>query len=466
MHLNRKSLYFFRFCADLIALTVAFACAASYFAIRNSINLTPRDNFLVFSLILIWLFSARMTDLYDEFRSRNFGFEFIGVLKNVMVQVISSMLILFLMKTHPLSRSFVFIYAVFLLILLTTERFFFRKLLYLLRKRGRNIRRILIIGAGDVGQSFHESILMNPHFGYKLVGFLDDKNSGSLNGHYLGTIEQLEKVLSMQAVDEVIIALPAHAIERIESVIQTCSNHTTRVKIIPDYFRFVSGKFEITMFDRFPVISVRKDKLDELHWYIIKRIFDAVFALLVVVLVLSWLVPLVALIIKLTSHGPVFFKQERWGRNNKKIICYKFRSMLPDSKDFDENGRFKQASKDDPRITKFGRFMRTTNLDELPQFWNVLVGQMSVVGPRPHATPHNLESKDTIQNYMLRHLVKPGITGWAQVNGFRGEAKDPKLMQERINHDIWYIENWSFWLDVEIIFITVWQMLKWDTKGY
>jgi putative colanic acid biosynthesis UDP-glucose lipid carrier transferase len=140
--------------------------------------------------------------------------------------------------------------------------------------------------------------------------------------------------------------------------------------------------------------------------------------------------------------------------------------MASNSKDFDEKGRFMQASKDDPRVTKFGRFMRTTNMDELPQFWNVLRGQMSVVGPRPHPTPHNLESKDIIQNYMLRHLVKPGITGWAQVNGYRGEAKDPKLMQERINHDIWYIENWSFWLDIEIIFLTVWQMLKWDTKGY
>lgn len=466
MHLNRKSLYFFRFCADLIALTTAFAGAAVFYASRNSIDLTPRDNFLVFSLILIWFFSARMTDLYDEFRSRNFIYEFIGVMKNVMVQVIATMLILFLMKTHPLSRSFVLIYGVVLLVFLTTERFLFRKLLYWIRKRGRNIRRILIIGAGEVGQSFHESILLNPHFGYKLVGFLDDQAPPYLNGHYLGPIEHLEKTLTDRVVDEVMIALPAHAHEKIEGVIQTCSNHTIRVKIIPDYFRFVSGKFEITMFDRFPMISVRKDKLDEFHWYIIKRGFDAVFSLLMMIFFLSWLVPLIALIIKLTSRGPVFFKQERWGRNNKKIVCYKFRTMTADSKDFDENGRFMQARKDDPRVTKFGRFLRKTNLDELPQFWNVLVGQMSVVGPRPHATPHNLESKDLIQNYMLRHLVKPGITGWAQINGYRGEAKDPKLMQERINHDLWYIENWSLWLDIEIIFVTIWQMLKWDNTGY
>ncbi|HNB57005.1 MAG TPA: sugar transferase, partial [bacterium] len=162
----------------------------------------------------------------------------------------------------------------------------------------------------------------------------------------------------------------------------------------------------------------------------------------------------------------VFFKQERWGRQNKKIICYKFRTMISQSRDVDDSGKYQQATQDDPRITPLGRFLRKTNLDELPQFWNVLMGQMSVVGPRPHPTPLNMESKEVIENYMLRHLVKPGITGWAQVNGYRGETRDPELMQKRVNHDIWYIENWSFWLDIQIIFLTVWQMIKYDTKGY
>lgn len=466
MHLHRKSLYVFRFSADIVALVTAYVSAANFYAAHNSIILSNRDYSLSFSLILIWFFSARMTDLYDEFRSRTFGFEFIGLIKNILIQIIAAILILFLMKTHPLSRSFVLLYGIGSLVLVTAERFLLRGFLYLLRKRGRNLRNILIIGAGDVGQSFHESILMNPHFGYRLVGFLDDQKKASLNGQYLGTLDHLEQVLTTHPVDDVIIALPAHAIEEIEGVMRTCASHTTRVKIIPDYFRFVSGKFEITMFDRFPVISVRKDKLDEFHWYIIKRVFDAVFSFFVILLFFTWLVPLIALIIKITSRGPVFFKQERWGRNNKKIICYKFRSMVCNSQDVDSEGKYQQAARNDPRVTSIGKFLRKTNLDEFPQFWNVLKGQMSVVGPRPHPTPLNLESKDVIDNYMLRHLVKPGITGWAQVNGYRGETKDPNLMQKRINHDLWYIENWSFWLDIEIIFITIWQMLKWDTKGY
>ncbi|MBL7996577.1 undecaprenyl-phosphate glucose phosphotransferase [bacterium] len=466
MHIHRKSLYVLRFTADLTALIISFVIAALYYSSKYQISLNSRDYFLLFSLSAVWFFSARVTNLYDEFRSRHFSREFIALLKNVLTQIIAAVVMLFIMKTNPLSRTFVLLYALCSLVLLSSERYMLRKLLYILRKKGRNLRHILIIGAGEVGQSFHDSILSNPHFGYRLVGFLDDHNKTALNGQYLGTIDQLEKVLTSYPVDDVIIALPTYAVEKMDEVIKTCTSHTTRVKIIPDYFRFVSDKFEITMFDRFPVISVRKDKLDEMHWYILKRAFDALFSLFVIVFFLSWLVPLIAIVIKLFSKGPVFFKQERWGRNNKKIVCYKFRSMICESQDVNADGRYQQATKNDPRITSLGKFLRKTNLDELPQFWNVLKGQMSVVGPRPHPTPLNMESKNIIDNYMLRHLVKPGITGWAQVNGFRGETKDPNLMQKRIDHDIWYIENWSFALDIEIIFLTVWQMLKWDTKGY
>lgn len=314
--------------------------------------------------------------------------------------------------------------------------------------------------------SFYSTIVTNPHFGYRLVGFLDDQPKDTLNGQYLGPVHGLERVLAEKPVDDVVVALPTYATDRIDEIIKACSNYTTRVRIIPDYFRFVSDKFEISMFDRFPVISVRNIKLDEFHWYIVKRIFDGLFSLIVLTTVLIWMVPMIALLIKLTSRGPVFFKQERWGRNNKKIICHKFRSMVVSSRDTDETGKYQQATKDDPRITPIGRFLRKTNLDEIPQFWNVLMGQMSVVGPRPHPTPLNLESKDLIDNYMLRHLVKPGITGWAQVNGYRGETRDPELMQKRVDHDLWYIENWSFWLDIQIILLTIWQMIRFRTNAF
>jgi putative colanic acid biosynthesis UDP-glucose lipid carrier transferase len=466
MHIYRQSLHILRFSADIATLCIAFLCSLIFIFPHLIPEPDSGNYFLLLSLILVWSFSARITGLYDEFRSRNFSYELILLIKNILIQFIAAVCILFLMKDLVLSRTFVFVYGMVSMAAIALERFLLRRVLNWLRRRGRNLRHILIVGAGEVGRAFYDTILMNPQFGYRLVGFLDDQPKTRLNGQYLGSIDELNKILANNNVDDVIIALPNYATERLNEVIKECASHTTRVKIIPDYFRFVSDKFEVTMFGQFPVISVRNDRLDEMHWYMLKRLFDGIFALLLFIVVLSWLIPLIALVIKVSSRGPVFFKQVRWGRDNKRIICYKFRSMIPESKDVDEKGHFQQAVPNDPRVTKLGKFLRKTNLDELPQFWNVLKGEMSVVGPRPHPIPLNLESKDIIQNYMQRHLVKPGITGWAQVNGYRGETKNPELMQKRVNHDIWYIENWSFWLDLQIIFLTVWQMLKRDTRGY
>ena len=198
----------------------------------------------------------------------------------------------------------------------------------------------------------------------------------------------------------------------------------------------------------------------------LKRAFDLLAALLAFLLVFSWLWPLLALLIKLTSPGPVFFKQERWGENGRPILCWKFRTMVRESRDVDQNGRYQQARRDDPRVTPFGGFLRRSNLDELPQFLNVLRGEMSLVGPRPHPTPMNLEAKDSVRGYSLRHLVKPGITGWAQVKGFRGETRDPRALARRVEADIWYIENWSFRLDLKILLLSAWAMLKGDPNAY
>lgn len=466
MHTQRRMLYFLRVTADTVGVLLAALSSIYFFSIRDARLTTNFDFFLLTSLAFSWYFLARMTGLYDEFRSRNFSYELVGLMKNILIQILVAIVVMFIAKNHTLPRLFIVLYAAHLLIILSIERFLVRRILNFLRRKGRNLRHLLIIGAGEVGTAFNELIRSNSHFGYAVTGFLDDQSQISLNGKLLGKVEDLESVLQKLPVDDVIVALPTYATEKIDWIIKICDLHTRRVRIIPDYFRFVSDKFEVRMFGRFPLISVRKIKMDEAHWYIVKRCFDAFFALAFMVLVLSWLVPIIAIAIKLTSRGPVFFKQERWGRQNKKIICYKFRTMISQSRDVDDSGKYQQATKDDPRITPLGRFLRKTNLDELPQFWNVLMGQMSVVGPRPHPTPLNMESKEVIENYMLRHLVKPGITGWAQVNGYRGETRDPELMQKRVNHDIWYIENWSFWLDIQIIFLTVWQMIKYDTKGY
>ena len=214
------------------------------------------------------------------------------------------------------------------------------------------------------------------------------------------------------------------------------------------------------------MITLRAEPLQQPTWIIIKRIFDVIFASLVFVFIYSWLIPLMAIIIKLESPGPVFFLQDRWGKNGKKFKCYKFRSMRTDLKPEGEKEEFKQAEKTDKRITKVGAFIRKTSIDELPQFINILLGDMSVVGPRPHAHEHNLLTKDSVDKYMMRHWVKPGLTGWAQVNGFRGETKTVEQMQLRVDHDIWYIEHWSLWLDIKIIFMTIYNMLNGEEMAY
>lgn len=452
--------------ADIILLSIAFL-----FSLMQSHKLWPihiftLDYSFLFILIFIWLISARIINLYDEFRARNFSFELINLIKNILVQAFSSIVFIFMVGGILFSRMFVLRYSLMLLILVGTEKYLFRALLVNSRKKGRNLRNILIIGAGEVGQKFFETIHDNPNFGYSLLGFVDDEKKNFLNGKYLGTIENLESVFGRMQIDDVIIALPNYAEDKIQNVISFCENHTVRVRIIPDYFKFFSQKYSASMFGSFPIISVRDDKLNEFPWRLLKRAFDTIFTLILFILIFSWFWPLIALVIKLDSKGPVFFRQERWGRNNKMFFVFKFRSMRSDSTDVDKEGKYLQACKNDPRITRIGRILRKTNMDELPQFLNVLKGEMSIVGPRPHPIPLNLESKNNIKHYMLRHMAKPGITGWAQVNGYRGETKDPSLMLRRIEHDLWYIENWSFWLDIEIIYLTVWTMLTGDRNAY
>ena len=423
------------------------------------------EGYILLALFVVWGFSSRTYNLYDEFMSSNFSFEFSGILKAVFVQSLSSALLFFLLKVIYFPRSIIIIYTITLLVLLISERFIFRKILEKIRKRGTDIRQLLIIGAGDLGKDFSDSITNNVHFGYCVIGFLDDDPKPYLDGKYLGKIDELNNVLSSNCVDDVIIALPNYAENKFDGILRICENHTTRVKIIPDYSKFVTGKFEISMFGKYPIVSVRKEPINEIHWRVIKRAFDIFFSLAVIVTVLWWFGGIIALIIKITSKGPVLFKQERWGRNNKKFLTLKFRSMDYDSKDVDENGKFQQATKDDPRITTIGKYLRKANLDELPQFWNVFRGDMSVVGPRPHPELLNLESKVNIDRYMLRTLVKPGISGWAQVNGYRGETKDSELMQKRVDYDLWYIENWTFLMDIQIIFMTLFIMLKGDPRA-
>jgi exopolysaccharide biosynthesis polyprenyl glycosylphosphotransferase len=234
-----------------------------------------------------------------------------------------------------------------------------------------------------------------------------------------------------------------------------------RTKIIPDFFDFYRKPQRLTFLEDIPILSVRDEPLDALFNRTIKRAFDAFFSVFVIVFIFSWLFPILALLIKLSSKGPIFFKQLRPGKDGQPFVCYKFRSMQ-----MNEISNIAQTEKNDPRITKIGAFMRKTSVDELPQFFNVLMGNMSVVGPRPQLLHHPDEYASMVEKYMIRHYVKPGITGWAQVNGFRGAITNVDDMKKRVEMDVWYIENWSLVLDIQVILLTVYNIFKKEERAY
>ncbi len=466
MQARRISLFIARVVADYATIGIAYAVAAFGISAYYKIALDVPAYLLFLSLLAVWTVFAGGSTLYDEFRSRDFTFELIAVSKAVLVQLVAAVVILFFLKGSEIPRSFVVAYSVLLFLGLTVEKYLFRQGLALLRKRGRNLRNLLIVGAGASGLKFYESVRKNPQFGYNPVGFVDDVKNPALNGQYLGTIGDLDRVIEEKRVGDVIIALSGDASERVWDVIRACERHTTRIKIVPDYTNRFSGRYSASMFGHFPVISVGEERLNEFNFRFTKRFFDIVFTCFLFATLFWWLWPIIALVIRLSSRGPVFYKQERWGKDNKRFRTYKFRSMVETSCELGADGRFRQAIRDDPRVTRIGRLLRMTSMDELPQFWNVLKGEMSIVGPRPHPTPLNNESKNSVPKYMQRHLVKPGVTGWAQVNGYRGETSDPNSMKKRVEHDMWYIENWSFGLDLVIILLTIWKIVRGDPDAY
>jgi putative colanic acid biosynthesis UDP-glucose lipid carrier transferase len=264
-------------------------------------------------------------------------------------------------------------------------------------------------------------------------------------------LDNLKNYLSTQYVNGIIIALPFHEIESIKSIIKIADYHGTRVQFIPDYHDVFGEKFKTSQFGNLEVVNTRQLPLDNAYSGILKNFFDIVFSICILIL-LSPIFLIIGILVKLDSPGPVFYLPERIGKNGKPFRLNKFRTM--NSCDNPKNG-IKSTTVNDPRITKIGKFLRKYSLDELPQFINVLIGDMSVVGPRPHRIHLNQMMQESEEKYMVRHYYKPGITGWAQVNGWRGPLETSEQKKQRTNHDLWYLENWSFWLDVKIIFLTL-----------
>lgn len=463
MIVNRRSIYYLRLFSDLILLNVAFLAAA---IIAQSFDiLIDRNRMFILEALLsfAWYFFATVTNFYDDFAARLFVFQLFNIIKNIFVQIIISIIFIFIVKEDLFTRNFIIYYSVLLFLLVSLRSIIFRKTMKKLRQKGINLRHLLIIGAEEVARNFRKLIKENPDFGYRFAGFIG--NNSENDNEVIGNYEELNNILAQKKIDEVVIALPQKDIVLMDEMIKTCNINAVRTHIIPDYFRFVSQRFRISMIGNFPIITSRTEPLEEVQWRALKRSFDFIFSLAVTIFLLSILFPIVALLTKLSSKGPVLFVQERVGAKNKMFKCYKFRTL---KSDITSENSFQPVTENDERLTSVGKILRKTNVDELPQFLNVLKGDMAIVGPRPYPLNYDNRYGKIFDEIKLRHNVKPGITGWAQIHGLRGDVADDeenkKLITKRIEYDLWYIENWSFWLDIQIILLTILQVLRGKTR--
>jgi putative colanic acid biosynthesis UDP-glucose lipid carrier transferase len=318
-----------------------------------------------------------------------------------------------------------------------------------------NIRKTIILGKTPQSESLEKFLVDTPAYGFlnkKIVCF-KDRSKLDLKATF--------DYITNEEIDEIFCSISELNNEDLLAVVNYADNNLKVVKFIPDRTKVLSKKLQHDYYGIIPILTFRTIPLDDPLSSLLKRAFDIVFSLAVIVLILSWLTPLIALVIKVESKGPVFFTQLRNGYNFKSFNCFKFRSMVKNS-----NADLEQVTRGDTRITIFGKLLRKTSMDEMPQFFNVLVGDMSVVGPRPHMLSHTDMYAKKIDKFMVRHFVKPGITGLAQVSGYRGEVESDKDIIGRVQHDIFYIENWSFFLDLKIIFQTLFNTIKGEEKAY
>ena len=354
------------------------------------------------------------------------------------------------MNMHHFSRRLVIIFYILTNVLMVFERSFIRSFLMSIRTKGYNQKHILLIGYSRAAEGYIDRVKQNPEWGYNIRGILDDhKERGyCYNGvKVIGIIANLHMILEMNVLDEIAITLSIKEYEHLEAIVNDCEKSGVHTKFIPDYNNFIPTIPYIEDLQGLPVINIRHVPLTELHNAYIKRIVD-IFGALFGIILFSPVMLITAILVKLTDGGPIIYSQERVGLHNKPFKMYKFRSMAVQKASEEKS---KWTTPNDPRVTAVGRFIRKTSIDETPQFFNVLKGNMSLVGPRPERPFYVEKFREEIPHYMIKHQVRPGLTGWAQVNGFRGDTS----IQKRIDHDLYYIENWTLGFDFKIMFLTI-----------
>lgn len=444
--------------SDILILFISISLA--YFIRFFILNPTPGvayidlHKYLQFTFIIvpINLIIYYFLNLYDSFRAKSFSKELSSIVKANTILIVALLSILFTVKLVHLSRLVLVIFYFVNITLVSIKRYALRKILWNIRKKGLNLKHVIIIGSGETAKNYLDIIKSNSSYGYNYVGYVS--NDFDFEGEKLGNYCDLFDILTKQKPDEVICALDISDAKYIENAVSACEQTGTKVSIIPFCYRYIPSQPYIDQIGDIPLINLRRIPLDNLGNAFLKRILD-ICGSLFLILVTSPIMVFTAITIKCTSPGPIIFKQTRVGLNKKPFVMYKFRSMRLNSE-----STTAWSTNVDHRKTKFGSFIRKFSIDELPQFFNVLKGDMSLVGPRPEL-PHFVETfKDEIPLYMVKHQVKPGITGLAQINGFRGDTS----IKKRIEYDIYYIENWSIFMEIEILFKTVFKGIKNNEK--
>lgn len=459
---------FLRFLQGLFAvldlLTLNLIISVIFIFLEEYIPVQYHLAYLKFVLMLniSWIVICHFSNVYGEPHISNFEAFSRRSLTTYIYWSGFILVCLFMVHQFKLSRMVVTVILAAMGVMVFINRLVYLLVQQYLRHRHIHTKKVIIVGYNNVSKrlvSYFEEQLMNT----EIIGYCENaENVHELTNYpILSSLSGVMAVSRQMQVNEIYCSIAPEQNAAIYPLMRQADRECIHFRLVPDLSYFINIPVHIDYLRDMPVISLRKEALNEVGNRIKKRVFDFLIAALIIVFILSWLVPLISLIILLESGWPVFFLQTRSGRNNKNFTCFKFRTMHnnPES-------HTRQASRNDERLTRVGRFLRRTNLDELPQFFNVLKGEMSIVGPRPHMLKQTEEYSKLLNKYMIRQFLKPGITGWAQVNGFRGETDTVLKMKQRVEHDIWYLENWTVWLDIRIMLLTIYITLCGDKNAF
>jgi len=447
---------------DLLVLNaIYFIC--QIFLIRKGLPDYSNDyfNYWIISNVL-WLipsfilrtYAGKIILVFESFTKRT--------IQVYMIWILFIFFYLFFTREFNISRIFILTTIASFGFGLLLNRFLYLGIRNYYKKSDHILKKVIILGYNDTAKKlakYFEEDSINT----QLIGFVEEEENVKELTHYpvltsIGNTLQIAKDLEIQ---EIFSTITPEQNKEIYNLMFQSEKECIRFKIVPNLSVFITREVHIEYFGELPILSLRSEPLDDVGNRIKKRVLDISVSLFVIVFVLSWLIPILGLLILLESKGPIFFKQLRTGKNKKTFYCLKFRSMR-----FNKDADIKQATQNDSRVTSIGKFIRRTSLDEFPQFLNVFKGEMSLVGPRPHMLKHTTDYSKVVDDYMIRQFLKPGITGWAQINGYRGEITNPEQIKMRVNKDLWYLENWTLWLDIQILFLTIYHVFKGNKNAF